>query len=67
MDERRLLIMHAGSVVPAQLGLKAPAWAWLRGAQAWQNVRPGLEPPKAINWGLVRPKAGAQGSGWGLL
>jgi len=55
------------SGVPARLGLKAPAQAWLFGAQAWGNVEPGLEPSKAVNWGPARPEAGAQGSGCGLL
>ena len=29
--------------------------AWLRGAQAWINYRPGPEPPRAPNKGLAQP------------
>ena len=32
------------SAVPARLGPKAPALAWLEGAQALWNVKPGLSP-----------------------
>jgi len=34
------------SVVQARLGSKAPAWARLLGARAYQEFKPGREPPK---------------------
>ena len=49
------------SDLQAQLGLKAPAWAWLSGAQALRYREPGPEPAQALNQGPAQPEAGAQG------
>jgi hypothetical protein len=66
MRHTELITTVTNSDVPARLGQKAPTQAWLWGAQALNNVDPGLEPSKAINWGPAQPKAGAQGSGHGF-
>jgi hypothetical protein len=43
------------SDVPALLGLKAPAWAWLLGARAQELFEPGREPSEP--WAKPKPEA----------
>jgi hypothetical protein len=50
------------SAVPAWLGLKAPAWAWLERALASKNHRPSHKPfkPQMTAWPGLKAMALAQ-------
>src|SRR5216684_5142401 len=49
------LFSVAASVLPARLGLKAMALAWLEAALAFRNPRPGQSRRLGLGPGLARP------------